>query len=63
MFSNKILSEALNDSWRYGSKMWMDWENVGEQISNEMSECAISELKEGKTVKCKDFLLYGAIDK
>ena len=27
VFSNKILSEAVNDSWRYDSKMWMDWKN------------------------------------
>lgn len=27
VFSNKILSEALKDSWRYDSKMWMDWKN------------------------------------
>ncbi|MDE7074741.1 MAG: WxcM-like domain-containing protein [Odoribacter sp.] len=26
VFSNKILSEAVNDSWRYDSKMWMNWE-------------------------------------
>ena len=25
VFSNKVLSEALNDSWRYDSKLWMDW--------------------------------------
>ena len=25
VFSNKILAEAVNDSWRYDSKMWMDW--------------------------------------
>lgn len=25
VFSNKILSEAVNDSWRYDSKMWMEW--------------------------------------
>lgn len=25
VFSNKILSEAVNDSWRYDSKMWMNW--------------------------------------
>lgn len=26
VFSNKILSVAVNDSWRYDSKMWMDWD-------------------------------------
>ena len=25
VFSNKILSEAVHDSWRYDSKMWMNW--------------------------------------
>lgn len=25
VYSNKILSEAVNDSWRYDSKMWVDW--------------------------------------
>ena len=25
VFSNKILSEAVKDSWRYDSRMWMDW--------------------------------------
>lgn len=25
VFSNKILSEALKDSWRYESNFWMDW--------------------------------------
>ena len=25
VFSNKILSEAVNDSWRYDSKMWVEW--------------------------------------
>lgn len=25
VFSNKILVEAVKDSWRYYSKMWVDW--------------------------------------
>lgn len=25
VFSNKILSKAINDSWRYDSEMWMEW--------------------------------------
>lgn len=25
VFSNKVLSEAVYDSWRYDSKMWMNW--------------------------------------
>ncbi|MEG2790448.1 MAG: dTDP-4-dehydrorhamnose 3,5-epimerase family protein [Odoribacter sp.] len=25
VYSNKILSEALSDSWRYDSQMWVDW--------------------------------------
>lgn len=25
VFSNKILSEALNDSWRYDKNWWMNW--------------------------------------
>lgn len=25
VFSNKILSEAVNDSWRYDKDMWMNW--------------------------------------
>lgn len=25
VFSNKVLSEAVNDSWRYDKNMWMDW--------------------------------------
>lgn len=25
VFSNKILSEALGDSWRYDADLWMDW--------------------------------------
>ncbi|MDD3037972.1 WxcM-like domain-containing protein [Bacteroides sp.] len=26
VFSNKILSEALNDSWRYNKNWWMNWD-------------------------------------
>ena len=26
VFSNKTLQGALGDSWRYDSRMWMDWE-------------------------------------
>ena len=26
VFSDKILSEAVNDSWRYDKNMWMNWE-------------------------------------
>lgn len=26
VFSNKILSEALNDSWRYDKDCWMNWD-------------------------------------
>ncbi len=26
VFSNKILSAALEDSWRYPAEMWMDWD-------------------------------------
>lgn len=25
VYSNKILDEALKDSWRYDSHMWMEW--------------------------------------
>lgn len=25
VFSDKILSEALNDSWRYDADLWVDW--------------------------------------
>ena len=25
VFSDKILSEAVNDSWRYDKNMWMNW--------------------------------------
>ena len=25
VFSDKILSEALSDSWRYDKDMWVDW--------------------------------------
>lgn len=25
VYSNKILLEAVNDSWRYDSQMWVDW--------------------------------------
>ena len=25
VYSDKILSEALEDSWRYDKKMWVDW--------------------------------------
>ena len=25
VYSNKIISEALNDSWRYDKDMWMNW--------------------------------------
>lgn len=28
VFSGKILDEALEDSWRYDSSMWMNWEDV-----------------------------------
>ncbi len=27
VYSNKKISEALGDSWRYDKMMWMDWEN------------------------------------
>lgn len=27
VYSNKKLSDALDDSWRYDKMMWMDWEN------------------------------------
>lgn len=26
VFSNKVLSEALNDSWRYDNGCWIDWD-------------------------------------
>ena len=29
VFSNKILSEALNDSWKYDCGLWMDWIKCG----------------------------------
>ncbi len=32
VFSNKVLTEAVKDSWRYDSRMWMDWENVPNRI-------------------------------
>jgi dTDP-4-dehydrorhamnose 3,5-epimerase len=25
VYSNKVLSEAVNDSWRYDKDMWVDW--------------------------------------
>lgn len=25
VFSNKVLSEAVNDSWRYDKDLWMNW--------------------------------------
>lgn len=28
VFSGKILSEALNDSWRYDSRLWIDWSKL-----------------------------------
>ena len=28
VFSSKILSVALLDSWRYDKYMWMDWDSV-----------------------------------
>ncbi|OUP07920.1 dTDP-6-deoxy-3,4-keto-hexulose isomerase [Mediterranea sp. An20] len=28
VFSNKILSEAVNDSWRYDSHLWMNWNSI-----------------------------------
>ena len=28
VFSDKILSVAVNDSWRYDKGMWVDWEHV-----------------------------------
>ncbi len=28
VYSNKKLSVALNDSWRYDKNMWMDWNNA-----------------------------------
>lgn len=27
VYSNKKISDALDDSWRYDKMMWMDWEN------------------------------------
>lgn len=35
VFSGKILSEAIKDSWRYDRKLWVDWktlENKEEQL-------------------------------
>lgn len=28
VFSDKILSEALEDSWRYDKELWVDWDKV-----------------------------------
>jgi dTDP-4-dehydrorhamnose 3,5-epimerase len=28
VFSGKILEDALTDSWRYDSSLWMNWEDV-----------------------------------
>lgn len=28
VFSGKILSEALGDSWRYDATMWVDWNQI-----------------------------------
>lgn len=28
VFSNKTLEEAANDSWRYDSSLWVDWNNI-----------------------------------
>lgn len=28
VFSDKILEEALGDSWRYEKNMWVDWDNA-----------------------------------
>ena len=28
VFSDKILSEAVHDSWRYDKDMWVDWDHV-----------------------------------
>lgn len=28
ILSDKILEEALGDSWRYDSSMWVDWNNI-----------------------------------
>lgn len=28
VFSGKILSEAVNDSWRYDSRLWIDWSKI-----------------------------------
>lgn len=28
VLSDKILEEALGDSWRYDSSMWVDWNNI-----------------------------------
>ena len=25
VFSGKLLEDALNDSWRFDSKLWIDW--------------------------------------
>lgn len=27
VYSDKVLSEAVKDSWRYDKNMWVDWEN------------------------------------
>ena len=28
VYSDKVLSEALGDSWRYDKNMWVDWDNL-----------------------------------
>ncbi len=32
VLSDKILEEALEDSWRYDNSMWVDWDNIEKNL-------------------------------
>lgn len=32
VLSDKILEDALNDSWRYDNRLWVDWDNIEKDL-------------------------------
>ncbi len=32
VLSDKTLEEALSDSWRYDNRLWVDWDNIEENL-------------------------------
>lgn len=32
VLSDKVLEDAINDSWRYDKELWVDWENIEKNL-------------------------------